>query len=384
MIGRYTTPRILFGWDALEALGELRRRRAGIVSDEVMRGLGYVARVEEIFSKAGIEARAVGWVNREPQVVDVMPLVSGLNEFAPDVIVALGGGAVMDAAKAAWALYEQPHLDWETLFTPNGLAPFQGRAQFVAIPTTSGSGSEVSQVAVLVDGETRLKRLVYSPHITPHVAILDPTLTLTMPQTLTAHSGFDALTHAIEATVTRATNEFSKANALRAAGLIFEHLESAVRNERAAREKMHYAASLASMAVSNSFAGLTHGMDQVGPLFHLPHGLVCAVLLPHTMRFQMEAACDGYAELGAAIGLNMPGARERAEGFLRRVIELQAAVKLPTSFAECGIAERNYFGVMETLVNATLIARSTQLCPRVPNAQEARELFERAYWKSSE
>lgn len=381
MIGRYTAPRIYFGWDALETLEEFRATRVGIVSDEAMRGLGYVARVEGIFAKAGIKARAVGWVNREPQVADVMPLVDELREYAPDLVVALGGGAVMDAAKAAWALYEHPGLGWQTLLTANGLPPFQGRAQFVAVPTTSGSGSEVSKVAVLIDGQTRLKRLAYSQHLVPHAAILDPALTLTMPQALTAHSGFDALTHAVEAMTTRATNEFSRANALYAVELIFGNLRGAIeKNDHTAREKMHYAATLASLAVSNSFAGLAHGMDQVGPLFHLPHGLVCATLLPHTMRFQLETALDAYARLGSAVGLRMNDARERAEGFLRQVVELQRTVNLPTSLAQCGVGEADFFRAMETLVNATRESRSTQLSARVPDTQETRELFERAYW----
>lgn len=380
MIGAYVVPRICFGWDALEALREFRAARAAIVSDEAMRGLGYVARIEEIFANAGTQARAVGWVNREPRVADVMPLVNGLREYAPDLIVALGGGAVMDAAKAAWAFYEQPSLDWQTLFTPNGLASFPGRAQLIAVPTTSGSGSEVSKVAVLIDGQTCLKRLVYSPHVTPHAAILDPALTMSMPQTLTAHSGFDALTHAIEAMVTHATNEFSRANARHAVELIFGNLRDAyARNDRTAREKMHYAAALASMAVSNSFAGLAHGMDQVGPLFHLPHGLVCGVLLPHTIQFEMQAAQDVYAELGSTIGLT-GSVPERANGFLQQVVELGRALELPGCFAQCGIAESDYFGAMDVLVNAALESRSTQLCPRVPNTQEMRELFERAYW----
>lgn len=380
MIGAYAGPRVYYGWNALEALGEFRGTRAAIVSDEAMRGLGYVTRIEEIFAAVGIETRTVGWVNREPLMADVMPPVNGLREYAPDLIVALGGGAVMDAAKAAWAFYEHPSLDWQTLFTPNGLAPFPGRAKFIAVPTTSGSGSEVSKVAVLIDGQTRLKQLVYSPHITPNAAILDPALTLTMPQTLTAHSGLDALTHAIEAMVTRATNEFSKANARHAVELIFGNLRGAFENnDRNAREKMHYAAALASMAVSNSFAGLAHGMDQVGPLFHLPHGLVCGVLLPYTIQFEMHAAQDVYAESGSVVGL-MGSAQERADGFLQQVVDLERAVNLPLSFAQCGIAETDYFGAMDVFVSAALESRSTQCCPRAPNVQEARELFERAYW----
>jgi alcohol dehydrogenase class IV len=230
-----------------------------------------------------------------------------------------------------------------------------------------------------VDGATRLKRLVLSPHIVPNIAVLDPELTLTMPKTVTAYSGFDALTHAVEALVTKATNEFARANALYAIRLIFESLPVAyMSGERTAREKMHSAATMASLAASNSFAGLAHGMDQVGPLFGLPHGLVCAVLLPHTIAFNSGAgdggaALSSYRDAAKAIGLD-------GNAFLERVKSLQRDLNVPCSFRECGVSEQEYFAAMPVLVEATLSSRAVQLGPRVPTAEEARALFERAYW----
>lgn len=381
MVSQSLSPRIIFGANALDELENLKTARAAIVADQCMHDLGFVAKVQENVARANGSPWVVGCVYREPYVEDVEPLVDGLREFKPDTIIALGGGSVMDAAKTAWAFYQDPTLDWQRAFTVNGVGASNGRAQFVAIPTTSGSGSEVSRVAVLIDGSTHLKRLVMSPHLTPQVAVLDPELALTMPRALTAHSAFDALTHAIEALVTRATNEFARANALYAITLIFEHLPNSYSDaERVAREKIQFAATMASMAVSNSMAGLVHGMDQVGPLFHLPHGLVCAILLPYTIAFHLDSARAEYSAMGRAIGAQRQDAGDCAREFLRRVIALARTVNIPSSFQEAGLAENEYFGAMETLVDATLESRSTQLSPRVPSALEARELFERAYW----
>lgn len=379
MPSSYISPRLVFGWDALDELNNIRGTRVALVSDPVMRELGILANIEQRLARN--ETRVVGCINREPYITDVEPIIHALLDMEPHVIVALGGGSVMDAAKAAWTFYENPSMDWQTAFSFNGIAETPRRAQFIAIPTTSGTGSEVSRVAVLIDPQTRMKRLVMSPYIVPTLAVLDPTLRLTMPPALTAHSAFDALTHAIEALVTRATNELARANALHAIRLIFDALPAAyVSGEHAAREKMHLAATLASLAVSNSMAGLAHGMDQIGPLFGVPHGLVCAILLPYTMAFNLLGACAAYAEMGAAIGVPQCGTCDRGAEFLRRVIGLEHALNLPTSFHKLGVHERDYFGAMDTLIAATLDSRSTQLGLRVPTADQAYDLFERAYW----
>jgi alcohol dehydrogenase class IV len=210
--------------------------------------------------------------------------------------------------------------------------------------------------------------------------VLDPELTLTMPKPLTAYSGFDALTHAVEAVVTQATNEFARANALHAIQMIFENLPGAYSSgERSARERMHNAATMASLAASNSFAGLAHGMDQIGPLFGLPHGLVCAVLLPHTIRFNLNST-PAYAEMAHVTAKDGGSDESSAVGFLSRVIELQKQLQIPTSFAACGVNDKEYFAAQPALIDAALASRATQLGPRVPTADEARDLFEQAYW----
>lgn len=380
MLYQFNSPQIVFGWDALRVLADLKGRRAAIITDGgVMEQFEVLDRATEFLSQAGLQVRIVGRVAREPFIDDVQPLVVALDAYQPDLVVALGGGSVMDAAKAAWLFYESPKLTWETAFA-FAEQPDTYRSRLIAIPSTSGSGSEVSRVAVLIDPATRLKRLIMTPEIVPTMAVVDPALTATMPPGLTAQSGLDALTHAIEAVVATVTTEFSVALALRAIRLIFRNLPAAQQDHRPAREAMHLAATLASLAASNSTAGIVHGMDQVGPLLGVPHGLVCAILLPYTLVFNLDSARQAYAEMGAAIGLSQSSPAEQAREFGRKLVALERKLELPRSFKQAGVDEAAYFNNIETMVEATLISRAAQLSPRQPGAAEAATIFEQAYW----
>jgi alcohol dehydrogenase class IV len=289
---------------------------------------------------------------------------------------------VLDLAKAAWAFCEYPDLTWDQALALDGLPARPASAtELVAVPTTSGTGSEVSRVAVLIDEATRLKRLIMSPAIVPDLAIVDPALAASMPPHLTAQSALDALTHAVEAAVAVVRNEFSAALALRAIRLIFAHLPAACQGgDRAAREALHLAATLAGLAATNATAGLVHAMDQVGPLFGLPHGLVCAVLLPYTLVFNLEAAAEAYAEMGMAAGVPCRGdTLARARGFVQHLVALERAAGLPGSFAAAGVERATYGRAIPALVEATLVSRSAALSPRLPNKAEAEMVFVNAY-----
>jgi alcohol dehydrogenase class IV len=209
---------------------------------------------------------------------------------------------------------------------------------------------------------------------------VDPALAASMPPELTAHSALDALTHAIEAMVATLANDFSTALAMRAIRMIFKHLPAAHRSsECQARDGLHRAATLAGLAATNSTAGLVHGMDQVGPLLGLPHGLVCAVLLPHTLAFNLTAAQSAYAEMGAALGLAAGSEEEHARSFLQAVVRLERAVGLPLSFADAGVAREAYETHIDTLISTTLASASSAHSPRLPAADEARQLFMDAF-----
>lgn len=371
---------LAFGWGSLAHIGQLQGRRAAIVTDDAaMEQLGFLEHVAAHLTQAGLEAQVVARVAREPTTTDVDAARPAMVDFAPDWIVALGGGSVLDTAKALWVFCEHPDLSWEEAFKFNDLPPMR-RTRLVAVPSTSGTGSETSRVAVIVDVQAGMKRLIFSPEIIPTLAILDPALPATMPSPLAAASAFDALSHAIEASLATIATEFTVSLALGAIRLIFKHLPASYHDaDRQAREQVHYAATIAGMAINNSTAGLAHGMDQVGPLFGVPHGVVCAILLPYTLAFSLDTATSRLAEMGRALGLPVEDERERAWAFLREYVALQRTVDLPLAFKDAGIAEDAYRAQLDPMIEAAQVSGSTRLSPKIPSVAETRDLFLRAY-----
>lgn len=372
---------LAFGWGSLAQLSRLQGRRAAIVTDDAaMEQLGFLDQAAAHLRRAGLEIQIVARVAREPATDDVDAARSLVADFAPDWIVALGGGSVLDTAKALWVFCEHPDLSWEEVFRFNGL-PAMRQTRLVAVPSTSGTGSETSRVAVIVDSRAGMKRLIFSPEIIPTLAILDPALPAAMPPPLAAASAFDALSHAVEASLATIATEFTVSLALGAIRLIFKHLPTSCRDAAPqAREQMHYAATLAGMAINNSTAGLAHGMDQVGPLFNVPHGIVCAILLPHTLFFLLDEATARLAEMGRALGLPAEDDRERALSFLREYVALQRLLGLPLAFKDVGIPEEAYRAQLGPMIESAQASGSTRLSPKIPSADEMRELFLRAYY----
>lgn len=372
---------LAFGWGSLAHLAQLQGRRAAIVTDDAaMEQLGFLDQAVLHLTHAGFETRVVARVAREPTTTDVDATRSAVVDFAPDWIVALGGGSVLDTAKALWVFCEHPDLDWEEAFKFNGL-PSMRRTRLVAVPSTSGTGSETSRVAVIVDARAGMKRLIFSPEIIPTLAILDPALPAAMPRPLAAASAFDALSHAIEASLATIATEFTVSLALGAIRLIFTYLRASYHDaDRQAREQMHYAATISGMAINNSTAGLAHGMDQVGPLFGVPHGVVCAILLPYTLSFSLDAATARLAEMGRALGLPVEDEQERAWAFLREYVALQHTMDLPLAFKDVGIAEDAYQRQLDPMIEAAQVSGSTRLSPKIPSVDETRGLFLRAYY----
>lgn len=371
---------LVFGPGSMAHLGRLEGRRAAIVTDDAaMERLGFLDQAVTHLQRGGLETRVVSRIAREPSMADVDAARPGIADFDPDWIVALGGGSVMDSAKALWVFGEHPEWGWEEAFRFNGLPPMR-RTRLVAVPSTSGTGSETSRVAVIVDAATGMKRLIFSPEIIPTLAILDPALPSAMPPTLAAASAFDSLSHAIEASIATISTEFTVSLALGAIRLTFKHLPaSCLHADPAAREQMHYATTASGMAINNSTAGLAHAMDQVGPLFGVPHGVVCAVLMPYTLAFTLDAAAPRLAEMGTALGLPGKTEQDRAWAFLRELVSLQREVGLPLSFQAMGIEESAYCARLDAMVEAARASGSTHLSPKIPTAGEFRELFLRAY-----
>lgn len=375
---------IVFQCGALEYLRKLTCKRAAILTDMTSMGkLGFVGRVASLLQNSNVDAKVIASIEREPHVEEIYVGAEALLEFKPDLIIALGGGSVIDAAKAMWILYEHPTIDREKIFVPYAVPPLRNKARLVAIPSTSGTGSETSCAAVFIEPNEKTKRLVLSREIIPDLAILDPEIPMHMPPGVTASSGMDALSHALESYVFTLSNDFSEATALKAIKLIFENLERAYKNgkDETAREKMHYAATLAGIAINNSGTGLAHAMDHIGPQFGIPHGVACSILLPHVMEFNLgsERAKKRYAEIARFLGLSGKGEDELAEGLIEEIKRLQKALNLPTSIKAFGVADEKFFSVLEFMVEHSSESFSARLNPRAPTPAEIRELYLRAF-----
>lgn len=310
-MARFTLPRDLYhGAGSLEELKNLKGKKAVVVvGGGSMKRFGFLQRVEEYLKEAGMEVALFEGVEPDPSVETVMKGAKLMQEFGPDWIVAIGGGSPIDAAKAMWAFYEYPDTKFEDLITPFSFPPLRTKAKFCAIPSTSGTATEVTAFSVITDYEKGIKYPLADFNITPDVAIVDPDLAETMPQKLTANTGMDAMTHAIEAYVSTLHCDYTDPLALHAIKMIHAYLVDSYNGDKEARARMHNAQCLAGMAFSNALLGIVHSMaHKTGAAFsggHIVHGAANAMYLPKVIKFNSKEpeAMARYADIARFIGL---------------------------------------------------------------------------------
>ena len=310
-MARFTLPRDLYhGAGSLEELKNLKGRKAVVVvGGGSMKRFGFLQRVEEYLKEAGMEVALFEGVEPDPSVETVMKGAKLMQEFGPDWIVAIGGGSPIDAAKAMWAFYEYPDTKFEDLITPFSFPTLRTKAKFCAIPSTSGTATEVTAFSVITDYEKGIKYPLADFNITPDVAIVDPDLAETMPQKLTANTGMDAMTHAIEAYVSTLHCDYTDPLALHAIKMIHAYLVDSYNGDKEARARMHNAQCLAGMAFSNALLGIVHSMaHKTGAAFsggHIVHGAANAMYLPKVIKFNSKEpeAMARYADIARFIGL---------------------------------------------------------------------------------
>ncbi|MFI1599275.1 bifunctional acetaldehyde-CoA/alcohol dehydrogenase [Streptomyces venezuelae] len=402
-------PKIYFERNALRYLGEMDGiKRVSIVTDRTMSDLGFVARVTDILAArpSAVTVQVIDDVEPNPELSTVRAGAARMRDFGPDTIIALGGGSPMDAAKIMWLMYEHPEVEFadtkEKFFDIRKRAfKFPGlgeKAQLVAVPTTSGTGSEVTPFAVISDPEAAQKYPLADYALTPNVAIVDPVLPMRLPATVTADSGFDALTHATEAYVSAYANDYTDGLCLQAIKLIFENLERCVVNgaeDPEAREKMHNASTVAGMAFANAFLGLVHAMAHtLGNTFHVAHGRTNALLLPHVIRHngtvsgkatpwpkaEVYRAPERFQEIARMLGLAAATPEEGVESYARAVEELRAKCGIPASFQEEGVDEAAF---LEALPQQAMNAYADQCAPanpRMPMLSEMEGLMRQAFY----
>jgi alcohol dehydrogenase class IV len=321
-------------------------------------------------------------VDPNPTVDLVRIGADGIRAFNPDWIVAVGGGSVIDAAKAIWVLFERPDLD-PLAISPVEPLGLRRRARMVAIPTTSGTGSEATWAIVLTDPQARRKLGVGSRENMPDIAIVDPAMAMDLPPRLTADTGMDALSHALEGYVSTWRNPFSDAMCLHAAHLIFVYLPRAYRDgarDPEARAHMHLAATMAGIGFGNAMVGLAHSLGHaLGARFDIPHGQAVGLFLPYVIEFNAQAAADRYARLLHAIGRPGPNDPEAPFYLSRAVLELLETVEQPQTIAACGIPRDDFEADLPTLVEYALEDAGTLTNPRSPTKEEVEHLLLYAY-----
>jgi alcohol dehydrogenase class IV len=378
----FRSPHIVFGEEALDHLASLQGSRAFIVTDKNMVALGFVEKVQAALSEAGIETAVFAEVEPNPSLQTAQRGGKEALAYEPDLVIGLGGGSCMDAAKAAWFLYERPDKDILDL-TPFEVLGLGAKARMIAIPTTSGTGAEVSLGAVLTDREEKRKVAVGSGELVPDIAILDPSFVMELPPAITADTGIDALTHAIEGYTCTWHNDFTDGLCLKAIQLVFDYLPRAYENgatDPQARERMHNAATLAGLGFSNSYAALAHAMGHsLGAVFHVPHGRAVGLFLPYTIEFTANGGESRYAEIARFLGLP---ARDEAEGaatLVAAIRELQEGIGQPTSARALGITHESYTEAMPLLVDNAETDTMVVSCTRFPSTEEVERLFYHAY-----
>jgi len=369
--------RVTFGPGAIESLARqaaLYGRRALVVTGKSsLAGSGHRDQILASLQEQGLEIEIMSGVNPEPGLEEVGEGIRRLKECRAQLVIGIGGGSTIDVGKAVAALAGQSRPPEDYFY---GREPEQRGCPFLAVPTTSGSGSEVTPNSVLThEGK---KQSVRGPYMWPVAAVVDPELTVSMPPAVTAHSGFDALTHAVEAYTSRGANPLTDLYALEAVKRIMAGLPETFKNgeHRPARESMSLAALLAGVALANARLGAVHGLAHaVGVASGKPHGLVCAVLLPHVMAFNMKTSRDRYASLRAAVAPRGEGGAGAAEKFIEQVIALQQELRLPRRLRDLGVKPEHF----EAIVEQSLPSSSLKHNPREAGARELQQLLEQAW-----
>jgi len=377
----FVSPQIAFGEGALDALDELEGRRALVVTDATLAKLGLVEKVAAHLAKAGIEMRVFAEVEPDPSVATVRRGAALAAEFGPDWIVGLGGGSCMDAAKAIWILYEHPEIE------PGEINPIQPlglrqKARLITIPTTSGTGAEVTWAIVLTDTAEQRKMGLGNRENAADLAIVDPALVMGLPPRITADTGLDALTHAVEGYTCAWHTDLTDGLCLQAARLVFGYLPRAVADgsDAEAREHLHNAATCAGLGFGNAMAALAHAMGHVlGAVFHVPHGRAVALFLPYTIEFAARVAPERFAELEAFLACAPAEGEPGARALAARIRELARTVGNPLSVAEAGIARAAYEAAIDKMVDDAFNDTQMVAAVRAPSYEELRRLYEYAY-----
>lgn len=380
-MARFTLPRDLYyGKGSLEILKTLKGKRAIIVvGGGSMKRFGFLDKTVDYLKEAGMEVELFENVEPDPSVETVMRGAEAMRKFQPDWIVSIGGGSPIDAAKAMWAFYEYPETTFEQLITPFSFPELRQKAKFLAIPSTSGTATEVTAFSVITDYQKGVKYPLADYNITPDIAVVDPDLAVTMPPTLTAHTGMDALTHAVEAYVSTLNSPFTDPLALKAIAMVFEYLPASYEGDADAREQMHYAQCLAGMAFTNALLGIVHSMaHKTGAAFstgHIPHGCANAIYLPYVIKFNAKAAAARYADIARFGGIAGETDEELVNKLCAKIDAYNTKLGIPKTLKEFGIDEAEFKAKINGIAERAVGDACTGSNPREITPEQMAKLF---------
>ena len=395
---RFTLPRDLYhGKGSLEELKNLKGTRAFVVTGGgSMKRFGFLARVENALKEAGMKVHIFEGVEPDPSVTTVMRGAEEMRQFQPDWIVAIGGGSPIDAAKAMWAFYEYPDVTFDDLIVPFNFPTLRQKAHFCAIPSTSGTATEVTAFSVITDYDKGIKYPLADFNITPDVAIVDPELAEKMPPKLTAHTGMDAMTHAIEAYVSTVHCDYTDPLALHAIQMVHNDLKKSYEGDMDARDRMHNAQCLAGMAFSNALLGIVHSMaHKTGAVFeggHIIHGAANAMYLPKVIQYNAKnpEAAQRYAYIARFMGLEGSDTQSLVAALVAELRHMNDELNIPQCIAHYGeggtIAEQGFVGEEEFLAKLPEIAKNalgdacTGSNPRQPDQADMEKLLTACYY----
>ena len=380
-MARFTLPRdIYYGAGAISVLKGHKKAMIFTGGSSMKRG-GFLQKVEDVLHDIGMETQLFEGIEPDPSIETVFRGAEAMRAFEPDVIVAIGGGSPIDAAKAMWVFYEHPEKTFEDIKDPFTIPPLRNKAIFVAIPSTSGTATEVTAFSVITDYKTDIKYPLADFEITPDIAILDTDIPLTMPKKLTAHTGMDALTHAIEAYVATARSHFSDALALQAISDIYDSIVASYYGDKAAREKMHIAQCLAGMAFSNALLGIAHSLaHKTGAVFHIPHGCCNAILLPSVIEFNAKECAERYAAIARHIGLPGKTDEQLTNALVDSIKELNKKLEIAQTYKENGVSEEVLQEHADAIAANAVLDPCTSSNPRKIDKEQMKQVLLCAYY----
>ena len=409
MLWQQLPPKIYFKRGATDlALQELKgKKRALIITDRFLFNEGVVFNITKVLEDINVDYQIFFDINPDPDIKTVNEALNIASTYEPDVIIALGGGSPIDAAKLVWLLYEQDQTQFDDIALRFmdirkricKIEPLGKKAMFVAIPTTSGTGSEVTPFTIITNTKTHIKYAIADYALTPNMAIIDPNFVDNMPKTLTASSGFDALVHSIEAYASMLATNFTNSNALEAIKLIFKYLKRSYDNGKCdplAREKMHYAATISGMAFANSFLGICHSLaHKLGAAFNIPHGVSNAMLICQVIKYNSNIcptkmglfpqykypdALNRYCQIADELCISGENENQKVDNLINEIQKLKVDVNLPLSIKDYGIEENEFYSKIDEIASLAFDDQCTTANPVYPLIEELKQILIDAYW----